>query len=91
LQQEQEVPPKQDYISFFRLSEEVLGELLPKLSDDEIVNLVSNANWVAFPLPGELRKDEIENRPDPHIDLRLSADTLRIGLRCNTVLSVDKL
>ena len=82
---------KSDYIPFFRLSEVVLQDLLPKIPDEEIVSLVSNSNWVALPLPGETSKEEIENRPDPHIDLRLNGATMRIGLRCNTVSSVEKL
>ncbi len=40
---------------------------------------------------GETSKEEIENRPDPHIDLRLHGSTVNIGLRCNTVSSVEKL
>lgn len=69
----------------------MLQDLLPKLSDEQIVSFVSNQNWVAFPIPGEETKDDVENRPDAHIDLRLLRNTLRIGLRCNTVPSVDKL
>ena len=88
---EVQIPPKTDYVRYFELSESVLQELLPKLTEEQIVSLVSNVNWVAFPLPGEESRDEIENRPDPHIDLRLLESTVRIGLRCNTVNSVDKL
>ncbi|HXQ92714.1 MAG TPA: hypothetical protein VN739_06880 [Nitrososphaerales archaeon] len=82
---------KSDYIAFFRLSEAVLQDLLPILPDEEIVSLVSNSNWVALPMSGETSKEEIENRPDAHIDLRLDGATVRIGLRCNTVSSVEKL
>ncbi len=88
---EVQVPSKTVYFPLFRLAETVLQDLLPKLSDEEIFALVSNENWVAFPLPGEDTKDQIENRPDPHIDLKLTATTVRIGLRCNTVPSVEKL
>lgn len=88
---EAQVPAKEDYIHFFRLAETVLLDLLSKLSSEEIVSLVSNENWVAFPLPEEETKDEIENRSDPHIDLKLLQNTIRIGVRCNTVSSVDKL
>jgi len=85
------VPSKEEYIHFFRLAETVLQDGIPKLSDGEIIALVSNVNWVAFPLQEEETMEEIENRPDPHIDLRLLDSTVRIGLRCNTVRSVDKL
>ena len=88
---EVQIPAKQDYIPLFRLSESVLQALLPMLPDDQIVSLVSNQNWVAFPIPGEETREEIENRSDPHIDLRLTSKSVRIGLRCNTVPSVDKM
>jgi predicted RNA-binding Zn-ribbon protein involved in translation (DUF1610 family) len=88
---EVQIPSKADYIPFFRLSEDILQELLPRLSEEQIIALVSNENWVPFPLPGEETKDEIDNRKDPHIDLKLTQSAMRIGLRCNTVRSVDKL
>jgi hypothetical protein len=86
-----QIPARQEYVPYFRLSESVLGELLPRLSDEEITQLVSSLNWVALPLPGEQTKEEIENRSGPHIDFRLTESSMRIGLRCNTVPSVDKL
>ena len=82
---------RSDYIPFFRLSETILGDRLPKLTDEEIMSFLSNANWIAFPMPGEKTKEEIENRPFPHIDLNIQGTTVRIGLRCNTVKSVDRL
>ena len=88
---EVQVPPKSDYIQFFRLSEAVLHELMPKLSDERITELVSNENWAAFPVSEEETKGEMENRLEPHIDLSLSETSVRLGIRCNPVQSVDKL
>ncbi len=84
-------PAKEEYIPFFRMAESVLKELLPKLSDGQIAGLVSNENWVAFPVSEEESKDEMENRLEPHIDLSLTNTTVRVGIRCNPVDSVDKL
>jgi len=46
---------------------------------------------MAFPMPGEKSKEDIENRPFPHIDIHVESTTVRMGLRCNTVKSVDRL
>jgi hypothetical protein len=88
---EVQVPAKTEYIPFFRLSEPVLGEIMPRLSDERIAELVSNENWVAFPISEEETKGEMENRLEPHIDLSLTDTKVRLGIRCNPVQSVDKL
>ncbi|HYB04546.1 MAG TPA: hypothetical protein VED17_08790 [Nitrososphaerales archaeon] len=88
---EVQAPAKTEYIPFFRLSEPVLGQLLPRLSDEQIAELVSNENWVPFPVSEEETKGEMENRLEPHIDLSLTEITVRLGIRCNPVQSVDKL
>jgi hypothetical protein len=97
-EQEQEQPPeasfdKSDFLQWVRLSEEILGSsLVAHLPDEKVLELVSNrGGWIGLPLPGEFDKEEIENRPDPHIDLKLRSNTIRIGMRCNTVKSIEKL
>lgn len=50
------------------------------------------ANWFAIPLATENEIKEVANRSDPHIDFKIKDDrTIRIGMRCNTVASVEKM
>lgn len=83
-----------DYIAWYRLAQEVLGTLIPALTDEEI-RAVSprRANWFAVPLASESSANEVANRHDPHVDFKLTDDgrRIRIGIRCNTVASVEKL
>jgi hypothetical protein len=78
---------------WYRLAEEVLGTLIPHLSDKEISQLTpKRANWFPIPLPSETEIKDVANRPDPHIDLKIvDDDTIRIGMRCNSVASVEKI
>jgi hypothetical protein len=82
---------RSNYVPWYRLAQDVLGDLLPNLSDAEIVSRVSRLNYLIFPLEGETTKDEAANRPDPHIDIKLGERTIRIGLRCNSIASVEKM
>lgn len=67
--------------------------LIPHLSDDQITKFTpQRSNWFPIPLASEVRVDEVANRPDPHIDFKIFDDgTIRIGMRCNTVASVEKI
>lgn len=82
-----------DYAYWYRLAEEVFGTLIPHLNDEEIAQLTpKKANWFAIPLSSENEIKDVANRPDPHIDFKIKDDgTLRIGMRCNTVASVEKM
>lgn len=83
-----------DYVSWYRSAQEVLGPLIPSLSDEEIKAVSpKRANWFAIPLPSESSVEDVANRPDPHIDFKLMDDRrrIRIGIRCNTIASVEKL
>lgn len=82
-----------DYSFWYRLAEEVFGSLIPHLSREEIAELTpKRTNWFAIPLASETDIKDVANRPDPHIDFKLQDDnTVRIGMRCNTVASVEKM
>jgi len=82
------------YLPWYRLAEEALGNLIPQLSVDEINKLTpERSDWFPIPLASEVDIEDVKNRPDPHIDFKLSDDngTIRIGMRCNTVVSVEKM
>ncbi len=83
-----------DYTPWYRLAEEVLGDVIPRLSDEEILQLTSKrGDWFGIPLTSEVNKEQVANRHDPHIDFKIfdEDDSIRIGIRCNTVPSVEKM
>jgi DNA-directed RNA polymerase subunit RPC12/RpoP len=83
-----------DYAPWYRLAQEVFDTLIPQLSDQEIKALsAKRANWFAIPVASEASIEEVANRQEPHLDFKLMDDgkSIRIGIRCNTVSSVEKL
>ena len=66
--------------------------MIPSLKDNEIKENISSKDWLIFPLPTEEGKLQAVNRSDPHIDITLrDPGKIRIGIRCNTVKSVERL
>ncbi|MFB0523402.1 MAG: hypothetical protein ACETV1_06555 [Candidatus Bathyarchaeia archaeon] len=83
---------KQEYLEWYNVSREVLPSLVPSLKDEDVQQLVSLRDWLIFPLLTEVERKQAVNRPDPHIDITLrDSGKIRIGIRCNTVKSVEKL
>ena len=82
----------QEYIKWYNISKDTMPKLVPPLNEFEIRENVSSKDWLIIPLPFEEGKLQAVNRPSPHIDLtRREADKIRIGIRCNTIKSVDKM
>lgn len=83
---------KKQYLKWYRIAEKVLSDLLPPLTDDQILELISREDWFIFPLQYEADRRQAINRPLPHIDMTLRKEgKIRIGIRCNTVKSVENL
>jgi len=83
---------KLEYLKWFNISKEMLPSLIPSLKDGDVQQLVSLRDWLIFPLPAEVERKQAINRPDSHIDITLrEPGKIRIGIRCNTVRSVEKL
>ncbi|MGD0406608.1 MAG: hypothetical protein ABSB10_08180 [Candidatus Bathyarchaeia archaeon] len=82
-----------DYTHWYRLAEEVFGNLIPQLSDEKIAQLTPKKGyWFPIPLFSETEIKDVANRPDPHIDFKIGEnETIRIGMRCNTIASVEKM
>ena len=69
-----------------------MPDLIPSLKDEEVQQVISMRDWLIFRLPKEEGKEQAVNRPDPHIDITLrESGEIRIGIRCNTIKSVEKL
>lgn len=66
--------------------------MIPSLKDEDAPQQISSRDWFAFPLPTETERKQVVNRPDPHIDITLrEPGKIRVGIRCNTLRSVEKL
>lgn len=82
---------KHNYISWYRLVEAVFGDLVPRLTDRDIVSFVSRNHWLILPQRGEDDKQEATRRSDSHISFALDKPMcIRIGLVCNTLSSVAR-
>jgi hypothetical protein len=82
----------EEYIRLYKISRDQLPTLIPALTDEEVRKQVSQRDWLIFPLPYEVARKQAVNRPDPHIDITLrEPGKVRIGIRCNTIKSVEKL
>lgn len=85
------------YIKWFKIAQEVLGNnLVKKLDDAEVVNWISRENWLMLPLPTETDMKHAKNRQDPNIYITLfetnsGNEKMGIGLTCNTIKSVEKM
>lgn len=83
---------RQEYLKWYKVSREVLPSLIPSLEEEDVQRHVSSRDWLIFPLPTETERKQAVNRPDPHIDITLrEPGKIRIGIRCNTIRSVEKL
>ncbi|MHB8568494.1 MAG: TFIIB-type zinc ribbon-containing protein [Nitrososphaerales archaeon] len=82
-----------DYVRWYRLAEEVFGKIIPHLTEEQIHELTpKRSDWFPIPLASEIDTIDVANRPGPHIDFKsLDDDMIRIGMRFNTVGSVDKM
>lgn len=81
---------KKEYIEWYRLAEKVLGNLIPHLSDNQVLKFVSPKGWLIIPTSFEEDKKESINRPDPNIYISLN-DNISVGIHCNTLESVRRL
>lgn len=77
---------KSKYIEWYRYLESVFQDLVPHLTDDEIMGYVSDKDWIIIPITGEADKRDarLADRPNLFFDL---SDGSRISLG----ISYDKL
>lgn len=81
------------YIKWYRLAQKAVNdeEIIPNISDDEIISLVSKEDWLIFLLPSEGKKEDAYSRDDPSIFMDMIEDKIRLGIFFNTIGSVEKI
>jgi len=81
-----------DFVKWYRISESVLGNLIPHLSDQEIVSFVSDNKWLVVPTEYETDRRDSINRRDPAMFINLSEKgKIGLGIVYNTLASVERL
>ena len=76
---------KKSYIKWYRLARSTLNDdsLVPERTDEQIVSLVSNADWLRF-------EEDARTHPRPNVYFELSGNgKAKIGLSFNKVSSID--
>lgn len=83
---------KKKYIKWYRVAEEVLGDLLPHITKEDIINKVSNNDWLMLPISEKETRREGINRKAPNIYFGLwEEEKIHIGLTANNIPTVDRL
>jgi len=79
-------------VKWYRVSESILGNLIPHLTDDEISSFISNNKWLVIPTKHEFNKKDSVNRPDPSIYINVSRRReIGLGIVCNTLTSIERM
>src|SRR6266581_4250954 len=79
------------YVPWFRAAQEVLGDSVTRVRDEDVSKWVSKLDWAILPYGNEESAEEAKNRPFPNIWLRLEDRQMTIGLVCNTVRSIERM
>jgi len=81
-----------DFVKWYRISESVLGNLVPHLSDQGIVSFVSDNKWLVVPTEYETDRRDSINRRDPDMFINLSEKgKIGVGIVYNTLASIERL
>lgn len=86
---------KKRYIKWYRLAQQTINDekITPKLMDEQIMSLFSEANWMPVASPDLVNKDAVKNSPHPNIYISLGEDEpeITVGVVFNTVRSIDRI
>jgi len=79
-----------DYVSAYNFCKETVANsyLIPSLTDNQIVELISREDWLMFKLDSELDKNEAKIVARPNIYLRIKGTKFIMGLTLNQIKAV---
>jgi hypothetical protein len=78
------------YLPWYRIAEPFLGNLVPKLDDKSVVNLVSPNGWLIFPTQTESERKTLRQTASPNLYFSLNG-SIDLGLVCYTNDSIEKM
>ena len=83
---------KSKYIGWYRHLESIFGNLVPHLTDEEIIGYVSDKDWIIVPIAGEedRRDAKLADRPNLFFDLS-HEDKISFGIAYDKLNSVRRL
>ena len=83
---------KDKYIQAYKWSKEAIldDKLLPTRTDEQIVSLISQENWLPFPLENEFTKKDIDNANHPNIYVSIEGNEVTLGLTLNKKASINR-
>lgn len=83
---------KRKYIKWYKIAKEVINDdsLVPERTDEEILDCVSEEDWLMF-LPEGITREQAKSREDPNVYFYMRNDDNIIGLTFNNVVAVDKI
>lgn len=83
---------KSKYLRWYRLLESVLEEDVPHLTDEDIMEYVSNEDWIIIPIAGEEDKEKAKQAQRPNLYFDLSEEKkIHIGITYDKLDSVKRL
>lgn len=83
---------KSKYVAWYRLVESVFGENIPYLTNEEIMEYVSNEDWIIVPIAGEKDKEDAKQAQRPNLYFELSDESkIIIGITYDKLYSVERL
>jgi len=83
---------KSKYVPWYRLVESVFGGDVPHLTDEEIIDCVSNEDWIIVPVAGEKDKEEAKQAQRPNLFFDLSDHSeITIGITYDKLATVERL
>jgi len=83
---------KSKYIAWYRLVELVFGNDVPHLTNKEIMDYVSNEDWIIVPIAGEKDKKDSRQAQRPNLFFDLSDESLiNVGITYDKLDSVERL
>ncbi len=83
---------KTKYVKWYKIARDTINDesLTPFRADDEILDCVSEEDWLMF-IPPDITRERAESLPEPNIYFYIRDDINRIGLTFNNVGSMDKI
>lgn len=94
------VEGKKQYIEWYNLAQETIDneEIIPKISDDRIIDVVSERNWLPIPIKIEQTKEHTKNRDNCKIWISIgrafgdpiNSKKIQMGLSYNNQKGIDR-
>lgn len=80
---------KEKYIPWYRTIESIFGDLVPNLTDEDIIESVFDTDWLIIKKRGDRSRNEAKDRPVPNIFMSLHQSRIHLGLAYENIASIE--